>query len=114
MGDYLAGCWNECGKKCVVDEDEIEIVGPLRTLSNGSGWLPEWLSRPNSALCTPRRLSSALQCDPTAQLGAGAATGATCCPNGNVATSSAIHTGPFPTPRGSGSPVIWSEPASRL
>mmetsp|Transcript_22756 Transcript_22756/g.65588 ORF Transcript_22756/g.65588 Transcript_22756/m.65588 type:complete len:147 (+) Transcript_22756:126-566(+) len=51
----IAGCWTQCGKKCVVDEDEIEIVGPLRQFSSGSGWIPGWLSRTGSALCTPRR-----------------------------------------------------------
>mmetsp|Transcript_25630 Transcript_25630/g.72966 ORF Transcript_25630/g.72966 Transcript_25630/m.72966 type:complete len:136 (+) Transcript_25630:61-468(+) len=51
----IAGCWAQCGKKCVVDEDEIEIVGPLRQFSSSSGWLPGWVSRGGSSLCTPRR-----------------------------------------------------------
>mmetsp|Transcript_86646 Transcript_86646/g.220717 ORF Transcript_86646/g.220717 Transcript_86646/m.220717 type:complete len:132 (+) Transcript_86646:74-469(+) len=91
----LKGCWGECGKKCIVDEDEIEIVGPLRQFSSGSGWVPGWMSRTGSALCTPRRHTDSVA--PAAFSDAFSGSHGT----GGYLNSGAC-TGPAPTPRSSG------------
>eukprot|EP00927_Polykrikos_kofoidii_P067761 TRINITY_DN63201_c0_g1_i1.p1 TRINITY_DN63201_c0_g1~~TRINITY_DN63201_c0_g1_i1.p1 ORF type:complete len:134 (+),score=8.71 TRINITY_DN63201_c0_g1_i1:254-655(+) len=54
LNDYYMGCCAECGKKCVVDEGEIEIVGPMRQVSSGSGWVQDWITNVGSTFCTPR------------------------------------------------------------
>mmetsp|Transcript_93283 Transcript_93283/g.200208 ORF Transcript_93283/g.200208 Transcript_93283/m.200208 type:complete len:117 (-) Transcript_93283:127-477(-) len=106
VASCLKGCWNECGKKCIVDEDEIEIVGPLRQFSSGSGWVPDWISRTGSALCTPRRFMDIPQNDAEDRFGAfgGGAFGA---------SAAGLCTGPFPTPRSAPRSAAASRLASR-
>eukprot|EP00928_Gymnodinium_smaydae_P033376 TRINITY_DN23921_c0_g3_i1.p2 TRINITY_DN23921_c0_g3~~TRINITY_DN23921_c0_g3_i1.p2 ORF type:complete len:116 (-),score=22.69 TRINITY_DN23921_c0_g3_i1:200-547(-) len=58
LNECMGKCWNTCNERCIVDEDEIEIIGSYRegvSPFSSCRFSQGCVSAAASAICTPLR-----------------------------------------------------------